>query len=209
MGRSGGPTSRAARPEAPAARRSGLSRPLAAEHLPLEPDSSPHRRGKGFRMPASIRGQRYVALPVAVLLAFVFAVTIASPADASRRSRRIHGALEVARHQKGDPYSYGANGPRRFDCSGLTQFSFRRAGLYLPRTSRAQARYTRNVKKGHMRKGDLMFFYDRGGVYHVGIFTGWHHGHRWVLHAPRPGGHVHASRVWTRRWFGGTLRHHR
>jgi cell wall-associated NlpC family hydrolase len=158
-------------------------------------------------MPASIRGQRYVALPAAVLLAFAFAVSLAAPAGASLRQRKIHNALEVARNQRGDPYQYGANGPRRFDCSGLTQFSYGRAGLFLPRTSGAQARFSRRIVKKHMRKGDLMFFYDGGGVYHVGIFVGWNgHGHRRVLHAPRPGGHVHAGTVWTGRWFAGTVR---
>jgi cell wall-associated NlpC family hydrolase len=158
-------------------------------------------------MPATHRGQRYVALPIAVLLAFVFAVSLASPADASMRQRKIHHALEVARNQKGDPYRYGANGPRAFDCSGLIQFSYGRAGLFMPRTSGAQARRARHNRKGHMRKGDLMFFYDRGGVYHVGMFVGWNgHGHRRVLHAPRPGHRVHASTVWTGRWRAETLR---
>jgi cell wall-associated NlpC family hydrolase len=158
-------------------------------------------------MPATVRGQRLVALPVAVLLALVFAVSLASPANASLRQRKIHNALEVARNQKGDPYRYGANGPGAFDCSGLIQFSYGRAGLFMPRTSSAQARHARRIRKSHMRRGDLMFFYDGGGVYHVGIFGGWAHGHRWVLHSPRPGGHVHATRVWTHRWFAGTLRH--
>ena len=158
-------------------------------------------------MPASIRGQRIFALPVAILLAFVFAVSLASPADASLRQRKIHHALEVARNQKGDPYRYGADGPGAFDCSGLIQFSYGRAGLFMPRTSGRQARHARRIFKGHMRKGDLMFFYDGGGVYHVGIFVGWNgHGHRRVLHSPRPGGRVHASTVWTSRWFAGTLR---
>ncbi len=158
-------------------------------------------------MPASIRGQRYFALPLAVLLALVFAVSLASPASASLRQRKIHHALEVARNQKGDPYRYGANGPGAFDCSGLIQFSYGRAGLFMPRTSGRQARRARHIVKKHMRKGDLMFFYDGGGVYHVGMFVGWNgHGHRRVLHAPRPGGHVHAAPVWTRRWFAATLR---
>jgi cell wall-associated NlpC family hydrolase len=158
-------------------------------------------------MPATTRGQRYLALPVAVLLALVLAVSLAAPADASLRQRKIHNALEVARNQKGDPYRYGANGPGAFDCSGLTQFSYGRAGLFLPRTSGRQARYSRRIVKKNMRKGDLMFFYDRGGVYHVGIYVGWNGtGRRRVLHAAKPGTRVHTSTVWTTRWFAGTLR---
>jgi cell wall-associated NlpC family hydrolase len=159
-------------------------------------------------MPASARWQRFVALSVAVLTALTLALSISAPADAlTKRQRKIHHALDVARNQKGDPYRYGANGPGAFDCSGLTQFSYGRAGLFLPRTSGRQARYSRRIVKKNMRKGDLMFFYDRGGVYHVGIYVGWNgNGRRRVLHAAKPGTRVHTSTVWTTRWFAGTLR---
>lgn len=159
-------------------------------------------------MPASIRGQRLLALPIAVLMAFALAISLAAPADAaSKRQRKIHHALKVAKHQKGDPYRYGATGPHRFDCSGLTQFAYRRAGLRLPRTSDAQARRTRRIPRRQMRKGDLMFFHSGGDVYHVGIFAGWNgNKRRKVLHSPRPGSRVHTTLVWTSRWFAGTLR---
>jgi cell wall-associated NlpC family hydrolase len=159
-------------------------------------------------MPASLRGQRIVALSIAVLTALALSLTVAAPADAAtKRQRKIHHSLSIAHNQKGDPYRYGANGPRAFDCSGLVQFSFRRAGFRMPRTSDAQARRANRIRKRHMRKGDLMFFHSGGNVYHVGIFTGWNgHGRRKVLHAPNSGSRVHVSKVWTRRWFAGTLR---
>ena len=48
----------------------------------------------------------------------------------------VERALRTAVAQKGDPYAYGAAGPNRFDCSGLTYYSFRRAGFHhIPRTS--------------------------------------------------------------------------
>jgi cell wall-associated NlpC family hydrolase len=66
------------------------------------------------------------------------------------------------------------------------------------------------IKKRHLRRGDFVFFYSGaarpGNVYHVGVFSGWHHGHRTVIHAPRPGEHVKRERIWTRHWFAGTLR---
>jgi cell wall-associated NlpC family hydrolase len=120
--------------------------------------------------------------------------------------RRIDRAMRTAVDQKGDPYSYGSAGPRSFDCSGLTYYSYRRAGFHLPRTSSAQAGYARHIARGAMKRGDLIFFTGHGGVYHVGVFAGWSHGHRMVLHAPYSGTHVRTDPVWTNSWFPGTLR---
>ena len=161
-------------------------------------------------MPATIRWNRIAALLIAVLTALALTVTLAGPAEAAgKRQRKIHTALAVAHHQKGDPYRWGANGPRRFDCSGLVQFSYGRAGLRLPRTSDAQAHRARRVKRRHMRRGDLMFFHKRGNVYHVGIFAGWSRGRRTILHAPSTGGRVRRDPVGTNRWYAGTLRRRR
>lgn len=121
---------------------------------------------------------------------------------------RVARAMNVAAAHKGAPYRYGAAGPRAFDCSGLTYFSFRRAGFpRMPRTSSGQAGFARHISRGAMRRGDLMFFRDGGGVYHVGLFVGWRHGRRLVLHAPYSGTRVRVDRVWTNSWFPGTLRH--
>ncbi|MCL8025650.1 C40 family peptidase [Nocardioides bruguierae] len=121
--------------------------------------------------------------------------------------RNVRQGTRVASNQKGDPYQYGADGPNRFDCSGLTMFSFRKAGFKrMPRTSSAQAKFTGRIKKSNMRRGDMMFFYGSSGVYHVGIFAGWRNGHRMVLHAPYSNGRVRVEKVWTHKWYGGTLR---
>jgi cell wall-associated NlpC family hydrolase len=120
---------------------------------------------------------------------------------------KVARAMNVAVAQKGDPYSYGASGPRAFDCSGLVFYSFRRAGFaHVPRSSGAQAHFAKRISRGAMKRGDLMFFYDGGGVYHVGVYAGFTHGRRWVLHAPYSGTRVRTDRVWTDHWFAGTLR---
>ena len=125
-----------------------------------------------------------------------------------RTARKIGRAVGVAVHKKGDPYAYGAAGPHRFDCSGLTFYSFRRAGFHhIPRTSSAQAHWARHVKRTHMHRGDLIFFSNGGHVYHVGIFAGRKHGRVLVLHAPYSGARVRVDRIWTNAWFAGTLRH--
>jgi cell wall-associated NlpC family hydrolase len=158
-------------------------------------------------MPANAYCPRIVTLSIAVLTACLLALSLAAPAEAGPRRGRFHHAVTVALHQKGDPYRYGAEGPRRFDCSGLTQFSYARAGLALPRSSDAQARYARRVRRSKMRRGDLIFFHRRGNVYHVGIYRGRSRaGNRLMVHAPSPGRRVRTSLLWSNRWFAGTLR---
>ncbi|MBA2457233.1 MAG: C40 family peptidase [Nocardioidaceae bacterium] len=143
-------------------------------------------------------------------LLLVPGATVGSADAAERvRERKIDRALTVARRQIGDPYSYGAAGPGAFDCSGLTMFAYGKAGINLPRSSAAQASAVRRIPRQHMHKGDLMFFYDGGGVYHLGIFTGWDNGRRVILHSSTPGRPVQTDRVWTSSWYAGTLRHRR
>ncbi|MEP9363987.1 C40 family peptidase [Nocardioides sp. CN2-186] len=127
--------------------------------------------------------------------------------ERQRTANRISRAVGIAVHQKGDPYAYGAAGPSRFDCSGLTFFSYRHAGFkHIPRTSSAQAHFAKRIPRSAMRRGDLIFFYDGGGVYHVGVYAGFNHGHRWVLHAPYSGTRVRTDKLWTNQWYAGTLR---
>lgn len=122
---------------------------------------------------------------------------------AARTQREVTAtAVRVAMHQRGDRYRYGASGPHAFDCSGLVMFSFGRAGQVVPRTSSEQARATRRIPSGNARRGDLVFFYDRGGVYHVGIYLGDHR----ILHAPRTGEVVGIDEIWTTKVFFGRVR---
>lgn len=95
-------------------------------------------------------------------------------------------ALNFALSQVGKPYIWGATGPDGYDCSGLTQTSYRQAGIYLPRTTRDQYYATARVPLADMRPGDLIFYSSNGapsGIYHVAIYAGG--GMR--VHAPSPG----------------------
>ena len=123
-------------------------------------------------MPVHLRLRaRLAVLPivlVAALLASLFA--FAPSASAMTRSNRIGLGLDIARHQTGDPYQYGAAGPNRFDCSGLVYYSYRRAGFrHIPRTSSAQAHHMRRISRRHLRRGDFVFFY--GGRARSGTST--------------------------------------
>lgn len=158
--------------------------------------------------------RRLTTVPATVLVTLVVALglvaTTAPAADAGaaeRRERKVDTAMSIVRNQKGDPYGYGAAGPGRFDCSGLIYYAFRRAGLDVPRTSGQQARSAgRRIKKSNVRRGDLVFFYDGGGVYHAGVFAGRRDGKAYLVHASKPGTDVKRDRIWTNRWFGRTLR---
>ena len=118
---------------------------------------------------------RLLAAPV-LTAGLLVATPGLSPAEAAggTRHEKISHARRIATHQIGDPYRYGAEGPGRFDCSGLIYFSFRRAGFGRARAPRQdQADHARRVRKAHLRRGDFMFFHDRGGVYHDAIFLRW------------------------------------
>ncbi|MFM9371063.1 C40 family peptidase [Streptomyces sp. Da 82-17] len=115
------------------------------------------------------------------------AVTEAEAASVSAR------ALQVAAAKKGSPYRWGATGPRRFDCSGLTLYSFKKAGKKLPRTAAQQFNRTRRVAADRRERGDLVFFHSGRSVYHVGIYAG--KGRIW--HAPKTGDVVRLQKIWT------------
>ncbi|MFI9151354.1 C40 family peptidase [Streptomyces sp. NPDC053367] len=108
-------------------------------------------------------------------------------------------ALQVAASKKGSPYKYGATGPYRFDCSGLTLYSFKKAGKSLPRTAAQQYNKTRHISAKSRRAGDLVFFHSGSNVYHVGIYAG--KGRIW--HAPKTGDVVRLQKIWTSSvWYG-------
>jgi cell wall-associated NlpC family hydrolase len=159
-------------------------------------------------MSAILRARTLALVPfmlAAILVASMFAFT--PSAEAATRGKKVHNALQVVKNQKGDPYSYGSAGPNRFDCSGLIYYSYRKAGFTnIPRTSSQQARFAKRIKKNNMRKGDLMFFHNGSGVYHVAVFAGWKNGKRKMVHAPSTGKRVHTAKPWTNRWYAGTLR---
>ena len=129
---------------------------------------------------------------------------VAKPLSDAERAKK---AMRIARKQMGDPYKYGAEGPDKFDCSGLVYFATHKAGFaQVPRTSSEQADFMRRIKRSSMRPGDFVFFTSKGDVYHVGVFVGRRDGDRMIVHAPNPGEKVKRDPLWTDKWFVGTLR---
>jgi len=99
-------------------------------------------------------------------------------------SGRAGVALRYAFKQIGDNYVWGAAGPIRWDCSGLTMRSYEQAGVRLPQSSRAQFGYGRSIARSNLLPGDLVFF--GSPISHVGIYVG----KGKMVHAPRPGAKV-------------------
>lgn len=79
-------------------------------------------------------------------------------------------AVQTALAQVGKPYQWGGSGPSSFDCSGLTGYAWRAAGVSLPHNSRMQYSATTRVSSSDLRPGDLLFFYSP--ISHVGIYIG-------------------------------------
>jgi cell wall-associated NlpC family hydrolase len=90
--------------------------------------------------------------------------------------------LRFAFAQVGKPYVFGGTGPGGWDCSGLTQASWRAAGVSLPRTTWQQWAWGagRKVSLDALQPGDLIF---SEGLGHVSIYAG----NGQIVHAPQTG----------------------
>jgi peptidoglycan DL-endopeptidase CwlO len=71
--------------------------------------------------------------------------------------RRAQTAVRAALSRLGSPYVWGATGPNRFDCSGLVQWAYARAGVPLRRTTYEQINDGIPVPRSQVRPGDLVF----------------------------------------------------
>lgn len=85
--------------------------------------------------------------------------------------------MDEALKYEGYPYVFGGSNPSTsFDCSGLTQWSYRKAGINLPRTAQQQYDATESIPLSEAKPGDLVFFHStyNAGTYvtHVGIYLG-------------------------------------
>lgn len=83
-----------------------------------------------------------------------------------------NNVLAEAGKYNGFPYVYGAAGPNAFDCSGFTQYVFKKFGVNLPRTATSQASVGYPIAKSDLKPGDLVFFQNGGYIDHVGIYVG-------------------------------------
>jgi hypothetical protein len=98
--------------------------------------------------------------------------------------------LHAAASRVGLPYVWGATGPNSFDCSGLVQWSFAKAGVTMPRVSEDQWLTGPHIPYQDARPGDLLFWHydptDPTNIDHVAIYAG----NGMMLVAPHTGENV-------------------
>jgi cell wall-associated NlpC family hydrolase len=121
----------------------------------------------------------------------------ATPAPAALPSLPASGggaaAVAAAESQRGVPYHWGGESPGvGFDCSGLTQWAWGRAGVSIPRTAQEQYDAIEHVSLAALEPGDLVFWGSRGGISHVGMYVGGGD----VIHAPETGEVVRIQPIW-------------
>lgn len=109
------------------------------------------------------------------------------------------GAVRAAESQLGVPYVWGGESPGRgFDCSGLTQWSWRQAGVGIPRTAAAQYAAITHVPMSAIQPGDLIFWDEGGTIGHVAMYVG----NGEVIQAPATGQTVSYHAIWTQGLVG-------
>ena len=122
-----------------------------------------------------------VALTPATAMAVPSTTAAVAPAAAAAATPAAQLVVDTAMAQRGKPYAWAASGPGSFDCSGLTSFAYRAAGVSLPHSSRMQSQMGQAVPRDQLQPGDLVFFYSP--VSHVGIYIG----NGQMVHAPTSG----------------------
>lgn len=111
--------------------------------------------------------------------------TAKSETPAAAPAGNVNGSRIVKEAEKyiGTKYVYGGSSPAGFDCSGLVQYTMKKVGISVNRSSRDQYKNGVAVSKSDLQAGDLVFFSKGGSISHVGIYAG---GGK-VIHSPRPG----------------------
>ncbi|UEL49849.1 C40 family peptidase [Terrisporobacter hibernicus] len=105
--------------------------------------------------------------------------------SSSSPSGKTQKVINMVKSKLGCKYVWGAQGPNRFDCSGLMWYCFKNAaGKNLPRTSKEQSKVGTKISRSNLQAGDMVFFNTHGsGVSHVGLYIG----DGYMIHAPKPG----------------------
>jgi cell wall-associated NlpC family hydrolase len=112
------------------------------------------------------------------------------PPPSSGTARAV---IAFAEAQLGKPYGWGAAGPLSWDCSGLTQGAWARAGVNLSHYTGYQWSETRRVPISDLQPGDLVFFGATGETsHHVGLFVG----NGKMIEAPHSGALVRYASIW-------------
>ena len=133
-------------PDSPIAQREAIRRRVARLRAQQAHVLTARRQARRHR--AALRALRYRMLRRGINPA-----RLRLPPANSRAGIAVRAALS----RLGRPYVWGATGPDRFDCSGLTQWSYARAGIHLDRTTYEQIYDGIPIARSQVRPGDLVF----------------------------------------------------
>ncbi|MFJ8534695.1 NlpC/P60 family protein [Streptomyces sp. NPDC093591] len=109
--------------------------------------------------------------------------------DDHKPSPEARRAIRYARKQLGKPYKWGAEGPKSYDCSGLTSEAWAHAGTPIPRTSQEQWARLDRIPLTELRPGDLVVYFP--DATHVALYLG----KGKVVQAPRTGEKIKISPI--------------
>ena len=104
-------------------------------------------------------GKSIIAITLSFSLLFTATTTIAPhKAEAAYSLSKANAIISKGKSYWGRPYRYGASTSttRYFDCSSFTKRLYAQQGIYLPRTSKDQAKQGFYVSKSNLKKGDLV-----------------------------------------------------
>ncbi|MBN4071216.1 C40 family peptidase [Crocinitomix catalasitica] len=83
----------------------------------------------------------------------------------------------------GVKYVWAGSDDKGFDCSGYTNYVYKKFGIILPRTANGQKEKSKKVKIRDARKGDLVFFSPTLKITHVGLVVSDIGGELTMVHA--------------------------
>lgn len=90
-----------------------------------------------------------------------------------KASLPANNIIDYAKQFLGVKYVFGGASPSGFDCSGFTMYVFKKVGINLPHSAKAQYAMGTPVSRDNLIPGDLVFFETyKKGISHVGIYIG-------------------------------------
>lgn len=110
--------------------------------------------------------------------------TSQTSADSTTAQKIVSLAKQLA--TQGIPYVWGGESLSGMDCSGLTQYVYRQAGVSIGRNTVAQEQNVTYESVASAKPGDLLFWGSQGASYHVAIYIG----NGQYVAAPEPGQNV-------------------
>lgn len=98
----------------------------------------------------------------------------------------VQKVIDTARSFVGSKYSWGGSSPSTgFDCSGLLQYSFKAAGIDLPRVAAQQGKIGQSIDIKQAQPGDVIWFGSKNSPsgQHIGLISKIDNGQIYIIDA--------------------------